>query len=154
MEKGFQNSHGARPVNQEKTSSRCGGFGPLGCPKKISLSRMEHGGQGPLASSPRLSVSPIPSTPSPFMPQHLSDVSSCGEDTLSLSHKHTHTHTVTVAHPVTHTVTHTHVLRRGATEDHSPLKHGLLSFTENLQGGADPLALRFRVQRRPAAKSK
>jgi len=40
---------------------------------------MELGGQGPLASSPRAEVSPRPSCPSSFQPQHLTVVSSCGE---------------------------------------------------------------------------
>jgi len=37
------------------------------------------GGQGPLASPPRSAVSPIPSCPLLFPPQHLTVVSSCGE---------------------------------------------------------------------------
>ena len=40
---------------------------------------MEFGRQGPLASSPRLKVSPSPSCPLMFMPQHLTVVSFCGE---------------------------------------------------------------------------
>ena len=39
----------------------------------------EFGGQGPLALSPRLKVSPSPSCPLMFMPQHLTVVSFCGE---------------------------------------------------------------------------
>jgi hypothetical protein len=37
------------------------------------------GGQGPSASSPRLEVSPSPSCPASFLPQHLTVASSCGE---------------------------------------------------------------------------
>jgi len=40
---------------------------------------MELGGQGPLASSPRFELSPRPSCPYSFKPQHLTVVSSCGE---------------------------------------------------------------------------
>jgi hypothetical protein len=39
----------------------------------------ERGGQGPLASTPRCEVSPNPSCPSLFLPQHLTVASSCGE---------------------------------------------------------------------------
>ena len=38
------------------------------------------GGQGPLASSPRFEVSPSPSCPLMFQPQHLTVASSCGEN--------------------------------------------------------------------------
>jgi len=38
------------------------------------------GGQGPSASSPRLKVSPSPSWPLMFQPQHLTVASSCGEE--------------------------------------------------------------------------
>ncbi len=40
---------------------------------------LEFGGQGPLASSPRVAVSPIPSIPCRLLPQHLRVVSFCGE---------------------------------------------------------------------------
>jgi hypothetical protein len=40
---------------------------------------VELGGQGPLASSPRLKVSPSPSCPLSFCPQHLTVASSCRE---------------------------------------------------------------------------
>jgi len=40
---------------------------------------MEFGGQEPLASSPRSKVSPCPSCPASFIPQHLRAASSCGE---------------------------------------------------------------------------
>ena len=39
--------------------------------------RVELGGQGPLISSPRLKVSPSPSCPALFLPQHLTVASSC-----------------------------------------------------------------------------
>ena len=39
----------------------------------------ELAGQGPLASSPRSEVSPSPSCPHEFLPQHLTVASSCGE---------------------------------------------------------------------------
>jgi len=38
------------------------------------------GGQGPLASSPRLKVSPRPSCPYSLEPQHLTVASSCVEE--------------------------------------------------------------------------
>jgi len=38
------------------------------------------GGQGPLASSPRLKVSPRPSCPLSLKPQHLTVASSCVEE--------------------------------------------------------------------------
>ena len=38
------------------------------------------GGQGPLALSPRLAVSPSPSCPLLLLPQHLTLASSCGEE--------------------------------------------------------------------------
>ena len=40
---------------------------------------VELGGQGPLASSPRLKLSPSPSCPWILSPQHLTVASSCGE---------------------------------------------------------------------------
>ena len=40
---------------------------------------VELGGQGPLALSPRVAVSPSPSCPASFRPQHLTVASSCGE---------------------------------------------------------------------------
>jgi hypothetical protein len=40
---------------------------------------VELGGQGPLASSPRSTVSPSPSCPALLLPQHLMVASSCGE---------------------------------------------------------------------------
>ena len=47
--------------------------------------RKELGGQEPLASSPRFEVSPSPSCPALFCPQHLSVVSSCGEKQLRIT---------------------------------------------------------------------
>ena len=41
---------------------------------------VELGGQGPLALSPRLTVSPCPSCPLLLLPQHLTLASSCGEE--------------------------------------------------------------------------
>ena len=41
---------------------------------------VELGGQGPLVLSPRLTVSPSPSCPLMFQPQHLTVASSCGEE--------------------------------------------------------------------------
>jgi len=41
---------------------------------------VELGGQGPLALAPRSEVSPSPSCPAPFQPQHLTVASSCGEE--------------------------------------------------------------------------
>ena len=40
---------------------------------------VELGGQGPLALSPRVAVSPSPSCPLMFQPQHLTAVSFCSE---------------------------------------------------------------------------
>ena len=40
---------------------------------------VELGRQGPLALSPRFEVSPSPSCPLRFQPQHLTVASSCGE---------------------------------------------------------------------------
>jgi len=40
---------------------------------------VELGGRGPLALSPRVEVSPSPSCPLMFQPQHLTVVSFCGE---------------------------------------------------------------------------
>ena len=45
------------------------------------------GGQGPLALSPRLNLSPIPSCPASFCPQHLTVASSCGEKQPRISHR-------------------------------------------------------------------
>ena len=46
---------------------------------------VELGGQGPLASSPRFSVSPSPSCPLMFQPQHLTVVSFCGRKQPSIT---------------------------------------------------------------------
>jgi len=40
---------------------------------------VELGGQGPLELMPRFSLSPEPSCPKMFKPQHLTVASSCGE---------------------------------------------------------------------------
>ena len=46
---------------------------------------VELGGQGPLAMSPRFRVSPSPSWPSSFAPQHLIVASSCGKGTAGIT---------------------------------------------------------------------
>jgi len=43
---------------------------------------VERGGKGPLALTPRSMVSPCPSCPALFWPQHLTVASSCGEKQL------------------------------------------------------------------------
>jgi hypothetical protein len=47
----------------------------------------ELGRQGPLASSPRVEVSPSPSCPRLFLPQHLTVALSCGEKEPRVSHR-------------------------------------------------------------------
>ena len=50
-----------------------------------NLKDLKLGGHGPLASSPLLAVSPSPSCPLLFQPQHLMVASSCGGQNLALA---------------------------------------------------------------------
>ena len=55
------------------------------CGAGTRVAVVELGGQGPLASSPRIAVSPSPSCPTSLCPQHLTVASSCGEKQLRIT---------------------------------------------------------------------